>query len=339
MTIKNLVLYELLKTLILVLIRRRTLLLFTLILSIPIAVSTACLLIPHSLEEESSQLVKMLGEKESLIIIAWPNNNNRGNNVSLVCMGKIIVKNDEIEIPILFIRRNTFIREIKHWPTHEHNQYKRDIRVSISNFLKNKLDLTWGSEIKICITTHCIKHKIDFIHEDRGIYASSIILIVPKDRDLNMYKCPYKLVVLKDSPQISSILNQLTSFISMITHYFAIVILFIYFPIVFLGYKKIVNTIRDDVLILYEIGLSSSYIKIALGIVLLFLGIIMILYGVSLGIFTLHLSIWALRFANIILEARPILTLRDLCYITTPYLAWIALTVAILLRRGIESLE
>jgi len=324
--VKNLSRKGLLRTLLLVLLRKDSLLILLLVSSLPAALSASYSLLSPVFSEEARGSLSLLGERPSLSL--FPSQPQNATCAEVYAFSaEVHAISSSTEAPAFFVNSTAFEEMFGIPPPRE--EPATFLGSSISSLLKARE----GSVIEVCSGGSCNSYRVLGVLGSSS-FPSSIFIVsgtFPREAPANaekLYLCPSNA-----ESFIEAAAEDIGGSLSSITSILSATILSACFPIIFIGFRRIIFLARRDAETLLEMGAPRGSLKLFLFFLLYALSASMFAYGLILGIFSVHFSLWALRLFGVFIESRPLLPPSQLLDLFLIYAAVSALAAAFAVRR------
>ena len=315
-------------TLIIGIIRGKAIAPLLIAIVIPSAIATIFLLAVNVLNSQSNMVIESYIGKSSLIYSRTPLDNT---SCVRVFVGNVIVKtfNETFEAQVHVVNDFRKYIEINGLRITSSSKNDSKIIVSIGQLIARRYSLGLGSKISICIIGKCYSGNITHIHHGNK-YLDYVIIVSGIEYDSGK---PQYLCRVGSNWILTSIIRDLGSSTLYAMWFLSLITLIAYLPILYLALSKTLTILREDMNILYGIGLSRSCIQYGFIIACSFLCLLLVLYGISIGTLLVHLSTWLLRFFGIIVVEKPALSLNMLSLLTIAFLITVIVEASIASRR------
>jgi len=316
----------LLRTLLLVLLRKDALLILLLVSSIPAALTASYSLLSPVFSEEARGSLFLLGERPSLSLFPSQPQNATCAEVYAIS-AEVHSSSSSTEAPAFFINSTAF-EEIFGIPLPQ-EEPAAFLGSSISSLLKARE----GSVIEVCSRDSCSSYRVLGVLGSSS-FPSSIFIVsgtFPREAPAyaeKLYICPSNAESL-----IEAAAEDIRGSLSSIATILSAAVLSACFPIIFIGFRRILFLARREAETLIEVGAPRRSLKLSLSLLLYALSASMFAYGLILGIFSVHFSLWALRLFGIFIESRPLLPPSQLLELFLIYATVSALAAAFAVRR------
>jgi len=185
-----------------------------------------------------------------------------------------------------------------------------------------------GSDIAVCIEGYCINRTVVALHDGNG-YLGYIAITSGIDgygHTVNFCRSYHNYA-------IRSIVEDLGKSIESIAGFLSIATVAPYLIAVYLAIDRVWNLYRDEVTVLYNMGLDRISLKLCFYLAVLSIACIGILYGVSVGVVALHIGLWILKLLGVYMFTISLPTFSSLMIPITINLLTITLSVAIIIGR------
>jgi len=316
----------LLRTLLLVLLRKDSLLILLLVSSIPAALTASYSLLSPVFSEEARGSLSLLGERPSLSLSpSQPQNATCAEVYAL--SAEVHSSSFSTEAPAFFVSSTAFEEMFGIPPPTE--EPVAFLGSSISSLLKAKE----GSIIEVCSGNSCSSYRVSGVLGSSS-FPSSVFIVdgtFPREAPAyaeKLYLCPSNAESLIEAAE-----EDIGGSLSSIAAILSAAVLSACFPIIFIGFRRILSLAGRDAETLLEVGAPRRSLKLSLFFLVYALSASMFAYGLILGIFSVHFSLWALRLFGIFVESRPLLPPSQSLDLFLIYAAVSALAAAFAVRR------
>ncbi len=303
-----------LRTLLLVMLRSRSIITLALVIVIPISITTVLILGSEVIQERVAIISDMV---KGTSVIAYITHMNNTKSCVVASVTNVTISNGEESIEVLMMTTGDVNKFLDLLKVRVIKSLGKSIDSSLGIELARILNLSVGKHITVCLNNSCMKLIVDSIHSCRCILDYSLIVRsnVSLGQTLVLLEVPRKVIA-------SSILVSTSKDLTKLMYVLSFMTIISYIVLIYLGFKRLALSIRNDVFLIHEIGITLRSIRLCFAIAATALSLILTLYGTALGLVITHSSIWVLRFFNVYLPLRP----------TLPYL-W--LTISSLMMTAI----
>ena len=300
---------------------------------IPSAIATVFLLAVNILNSQSNMVIASYIGKPSLIYSKTLLDNT---SCVKVFVENTVIKtiNETFEAQVHVVNDFRKYIELNGLRITSSSEKDSKIIVSIGQLIARKYGLGLSSKISICIDGKYYSGNITHVHRGNK-YLDYVIIVSGIEYDLG--KTQY-LCRVGSNWVLTSIIRDLGSSTLYAMWFLSLITLIAYLPILYLALNKTLAILREDMNILYNVGLSRSCIQYSFIIACGFLCLLLVLYGVSIGTLLIHFSTWLLRFFGIIVIEKPVLSLNMFSLLLMMFLVAVIVEASIVSKRIGESI-
>ncbi|MEM1844624.1 MAG: hypothetical protein QXW05_04700 [Ignisphaera sp.] len=306
-------------------LRSKAFLLFIISISLPIAIVTVFSSSIMTLYRQTELILDLYSRQTSVYVDMTYYSNCA---VVRVLYADIVYKNKSFSIQIHSVDNLDTYKEIMSIKILKQirNGYKHFL--SIGRSIAELYDIDVDSDITICIEGYCINRTVIALH-DGNEYLGYIAITNNIDgygHTINFCRGYYNYA-------IQGIVEDLGKSIESIARFLSIFTVAPYLIAMYLAIDRVWNLYRDEISVLYNIGLDRGSIELCFYLAVLSIACVGILYGVSVGVVALHIGLWILKLLGIYMFTVSLPVFSSLAIPIAINLLVVTLSVAIIIRR------
>lgn len=313
--------------LLLITLRSRSVITLALVIVIPTSITTVLILGSEVVQGRVSEVSDIV---TGTTVVARVTRTSGVEGHIIASITDATISNGEDSVEASVVVTEDVSDYLKFFKTRVIKSLSKFINTSIGIELAQTLKVGIGDYVTVCLSNSCKNLIIDSIHSCRCILDYSLLV------RSNLSVGPA--LVFRELPReviAFGILASTSGDLSKLMYTLSVMTMISYIVLIYLGFRRLTSSIRNDVFLIHELGISLRSIRSHFAIVAATLSLLLSLYGTALGLVITHLSIWVLRFLDVYLPLRPTLPYPWLALLSL-MIAAIALPVGYITSRSWE---
>lgn len=312
-----------------VLMRSRVFLLFVISISLPIAVATVLSGSIALLYSQTGLILDLYSKQPSVLVRMSPYNSScTATNILYI---DIVYRNRSFSVQVHSVWDLDLYLEIMGIRITKRMDENYRCFFSLGRGVSELYGIDVGSSVTLCLGGHCSNRTVVAIHSGNS-YLNHIAIV-----DSETYRNGHRMYFCKSGYNyaLQGIARNFGKNTESIAGFLSTATVVPYLVVTYLAVDRVWNMCRDELAVLYTIGLNPSSLWLYFYTVALFVAFLSVAYGISIGVVALYLGLWFLKLLgmHVFTTTVPLPTFGSLAIPILMSLLTASISTAIVARR------